>query len=82
MKKYLVFHSNNVESNKVAEFDTVSEAKTYCDEQTKGAEPFDGDDGDLCHDFRYEVYDSENFNPEYGFEGNPVYETPRFWEER
>ena len=33
MKKYIVFYTNRVESNDIESFDTLAEAKNYCDEQ-------------------------------------------------
>lgn len=33
--RYSVYYNNNVECNKVAEFDTLDEAKAYCAENTK-----------------------------------------------
>ena len=36
MGKYYIYYNNNVEVNKVAEANTLDEAKAYCTENTKG----------------------------------------------
>lgn len=59
MKKYQIYYNNNVEISRVAEFDTLEEAKNYCAENTKGYDKIG--DNDNCwegrsNNFRYEVY--------------------------
>lgn len=61
--KYSVYYNNNVECNKVAEFDTLDEAKAYCVENTKGHDEIG--DGDNCYEgrsnnFHYEVYEGDS----------------------
>lgn len=61
--KYSVYYNNNVECNKVAEFDTLDEAKAYCVENTKGHDEIG--DGDNCYEgrsnnFYYEVYEGDS----------------------
>lgn len=38
--KYSVYYNNNVESNKVAEFDSLEEAKAYCAKNTEGCDEY------------------------------------------
>lgn len=77
MKKFVVFYSNDVESSKVKEFDTLNEAVAYCEEQTKGEELANGD----FKMFKYEVYDTEAQTEDGNiFELDPVYKTPYYWE--
>lgn len=61
--KYSVYYNNNVECKKVAEFDSLEEAKAYCAENTKGYDEIG--DGDNCYEgrsnnFRYEVYEGDS----------------------
>ena len=61
---YSVYYNNNVEMNKVAEFDTLEEAKAYCVENTKGYDEIG--DGDNCYEgrsnnFRYEAYEGDSY---------------------
>ena len=79
--RFQVFYTNKTESNEVASFDTIDEAVAYCKEQVSGEEPFNGDTGDLCGFFKYEVYDGTAFNEETGL-GTPIYETRMHWENR
>ena len=63
MKQYKVYWNNNVECNEVAEFDTLGEAKQYCDENTKSYAEVD--DRDNCYEgrgnnFCYEVYEGDS----------------------
>ena len=60
--KYSVYYNNNVEVNKVAEFETLKEAKEYCAEETEGCDEVC--DGDNCYEghsnnFHYEVYEGD-----------------------
>lgn len=62
MKRFIVFYNNNVESNQVADFDTLEQAKQYCTEECKGYEPVC--DGDTEYEHRattkhYEVFDGD-----------------------
>lgn len=60
MKKYQVYWNINVEINKVAEFDTLQEAKKYCYENTKGYNEVCAEDNSWegrSNNFCYEVYD-------------------------
>lgn len=86
MGKYYIYYNNNVEVNKVAEANTLDEAKDYCTENTKGHDEIGGNDN--CwegrgNNFHYEVYDGDkeildkdgdvvDFN-------EPVYETKQFY---
>ena len=54
--EYSVYYNNNVECNKVAEFDTLDEAKAYCVENTKGYDEI----GDVA-DFKTPVYQTEQY---------------------
>jgi hypothetical protein len=85
--KYSVYYNNNVEVNKVAEFDTLKEAKEYCAEETEGCDEVC--DGDNCYEghsnnFHYEVYEGDScaILDEDGdvveFK-DPVYETKYFY---
>ena len=62
MKRFKIYWNNTVEINLVADFDTLEEAKAYCEENTKEYDPVE--DGDNCweglsNNFHYEVYDGE-----------------------
>lgn len=62
MKKYQVYKNRNVEFTKVAEFDTLEEAKVYCDNGTQGYKPVcDGDNNyeGRGNNFRLEVYEGD-----------------------
>ena len=83
MKRFKVYWNISVENNMVADFDTLDEAKQYCDENTEGCEEWERD-YDGCSDyFHYEVYDGEKDILDE--DGNvvdfhePVYETACFW---
>lgn len=61
-KRFTIWYNNNVECTKVAEFDTLDEAKEYCKAETIGYdEVADGDNGydGRSNNFRYEVYEGE-----------------------
>ena len=79
MKRFIVFYSNNVESSEMGSFDTLDEARAYCDEQVRGEEESNGDYNDKCLQYCYEVYDStiEDF-----FSSDPVYATKLYWDKR
>ena len=88
MKKYWIYYNNNVEYNKVAECETLEEAKAYCTENTKGYDEVCN--GDNCYEgrsnnFRYEVYEGEyiikNEDGEVVDFKDSVYETPQFYTE-
>lgn len=57
--KYSVYYSNNVETNKVAEFETLKEAKDYCAKNTEGCDEVCAEDNCYEHNnnFWYEVYE-------------------------
>ena len=62
MKRFKIYWNNTVEINLVADFDTLEEAKAYCEGNTKEYDPVE--DGDNCwegrsNNFHYEVYDGE-----------------------
>ena len=83
MKRFKVYWNIIVENNMVADFDTLDEAKHYCDENTKEYEECTGN-CEICSDnFCYEVYDGEKDILDE--DGNvvdfhePVYETAYFW---
>ena len=82
MKRFKVYWNIIVENNMVADFDTLAEAKHYCDENTKDYEECTGDYERCCDNFCYEVYDGEKDILDE--DGNvvdfhePVYETAYF----
>lgn len=84
-KKYTVWLDNNVESNKVAEFKTLEEAKAYCNGEVAGHdEVADGDNDYECrgNNFHYEVYEGEPINFVYDEDGEckePVYRTRQYY---
>ncbi len=60
--KYTVWYNNNVENNKVAEFEALDEAKAYCNDNTEGYDEVADGDNDYegrSNNFRYEVYEGE-----------------------
>lgn len=62
MKKYQVYHDRNVEWTNVAEFDTLEEAKDYCDKGTQGFNRVSDKDNDFegrGNNFCYKVYEGE-----------------------
>ena len=59
MKRFKVYWNIIVENNMVADFDTLAEAKHYCDENTKEYEECTGNYERCCDNFCYEVYDGE-----------------------
>ena len=70
--KYTVWYNNNVESIKVAEFDTLKEAEAYCVNNTDGYDEVA--DGDNCYEassnsFCYEIYDGEPIEIAYDEDG-------------
>lgn len=90
--KYTVWYNNNVESNKVAEFETLKEAEAYCDINTEGYDEVA--DGDNCYEgcgnnFRYEIYDGEPIEIAYDEDGevddgktaqkDAVYQTKQYY---
>lgn len=90
--KYTVWCNNNVESNKVSEFETLEEAKAYCDNNTDGYDEVA--DGDNCYEgrsnnFRYEVYEGEPVEIAYDEDGevdeeknrpkDAVYQTKQYY---
>lgn len=86
MKKYKVYWNINVECNEVAEFDTLDEAKQYCDENTKSYDEVGDEDNcyeNRSNNFCYEVYEGDYFIKDE--DGNivdfkePVYSTNRFY---
>lgn len=83
MNRFKVYWNICVENNMVADFDTLDEAKHYCDENTQGCDECTGDYDEGCSDyFHYEVYDGEKDILDE--DGNvvdfyePVYETAYF----
>lgn len=87
MKKYTVYHNNNIEVNIVAEFGTIEEAKNFCAEETKGGvlvQPEDNNWENKSNNYHYEVYDGEP--AETDEEGvvvelkEPVYQTEQYYE--
>lgn len=60
--KYSVYYNNNVESNKVAEFDSLEGAKAYCAKNTEGCDEVCAEDNCYEHNnnFWYEVYEGED----------------------
>lgn len=86
MGKYYIYYNNNVEVNKVAEANTLDEAKAYCTENTKGYDEIG--DNDNCWDgrsnnFHYEVYDGDKEILDEDGDvvdiNEPVYETSQFY---
>lgn len=85
--KYSVYYNNNVECNKVAEFDTLDEAKAYCVENTKGHDEIG--DGDNCYEgrsnnFHYEVYEGDSYvildeDSDVADLKTPVYQTEQYY---
>lgn len=62
MGKYYIYYNNNVEVNKVAETNTLDQAKAYCAENTKGHDTIG--ENDNCwegrgNNFHYEVYEGD-----------------------
>ena len=86
MKKYQVYYNRNVEISNVAEFDTLEEAKSYCDKNAQGYEPVCDEDNNYDgrgNNFRYEVYEGEPVNIDEDGEiidqKESVYETPLYY---
>lgn len=86
MGKYYIYYNNNVEVNKVAEANTLDEAKAYCTENTKGYDEIG--DNDNCwegrsNNFHYEVYDGDKEILDEDGDvvdiNEPVYETSQFY---
>lgn len=87
IKKYSVYYNNNVECNKVAEFDTLDEAKAYCVENTKDYDEIG--DGDNCYEgrsnnFHYEVYEGDSYvildeDGDVADFKTPVYQTEQYY---
>lgn len=86
MGKYYIYYNNNVEVNKVAEANTLDEAKVYCTENTKGHDEIG--DNDNCwegrsNNFHYEVYDGEkeilDEDGDVVVLNEPVYETKQYY---
>lgn len=86
MGKYYIYYNNNVEVNKVAEANTLDEAKAYCTENTKGKDEIG--DNDNCwegrsNNFHYEVYDGDKEILDEDGDvvdiNDPVYETSQFY---
>ena len=86
MKRIKIYWNNTVEINLVADYDTLEEAKAYCEENTREYDPVE--DSDNCwegrsNNFHYEVYDGEKeILDEDGNVvdlKNPVYETEQFY---
>ncbi len=84
-KKYTVWYNNNVESNKVAEFDTLNEAKVYCKDNTEGYDEVADGDNDYegrSNNFRYEVYDGEPIETTSDGDGifkGAIYQTEQYY---
>lgn len=89
---YTVWLDNNVESNKVAEFETLQEAKEYCDGETAGRVNVDDRDNDYeshGNNFHLEVYEGEPIDFVYDEDGEvgdekatykePVYQTRQYY---
>ena len=51
MKRFKVYWNIIVENNMVADFDTLDEAKHYCDENTQGCDECTGDYDEGCSDY-------------------------------
>lgn len=86
MKKYQVYYNRNVEIRNVAEFDTLEEAKSYCDKNAQGYEPVCDEDNNYDgrgNNFRYEVYEGDPVNIDEDGEiidqKESVYETPLYY---
>ena len=64
MKRFQVYRSTNVDSNVVAEYDKLAEAKAYCNDAVKGYEYAGVDCPDYSKNtsFAYDVYDGSPFN--------------------
>lgn len=85
VKPYKVYRNNNIECGKLAEFATLEEAKTYCQEQVEGYDEVADNDNDYeCHgnNFRFEVYEGE---PVEEIDGeptckDPVYQTKQYYD--
>lgn len=85
--KYSVYYNMNVECNKVAEFDTLDEAKAYCVENTKDYDAIG--DGDNCYEgrsnnFHYEVYEGDSYvildeDGDVADLKTPVYQTEQYY---
>lgn len=84
MKKYSVWYNNNIEVTKMAEFDTLEEAKAYCEAETKGYDEVADGDNDYegrSNNFRYEVYEGEPVEEVDGetISNDPVYQTKQYY---
>lgn len=91
-KKFTVWRDDNVEITKEAEFDTLQEAKEFCDGETAGCDEVDDRDNDYegrSNNFHYEVYDGEPIDFVYDDNGDvddekttykePVYQTKLYY---
>lgn len=84
MQKYTVYLDTNVQSTKMAEFDTLEQAKAYCDSETKGHDEVADTDNAYegrGNNFAYEVYHGE---PVEVIDGEPspkpsVYRTRQYY---
>ncbi len=86
MGRYYIYYNNNVEVNKVAEANTLDEAKSYCTENTQGHDEIG--DNDNCwegrsNNFHYEVYDGEkeilDEDGDVVVLNEPIYETMQYY---
>lgn len=86
--EYQVWYNNNVESFKIAEFDTLEKAKNYCKEEVKGYKTvgrYDNDYEGKGNNFRFEIYEGEPIITDE--DGNiietkdSVYETQRYYKD-
>ena len=93
-KKFTVYLDiTNDSITKVAEFDTLQEAKEYCDGETAGRDEVDDRDNDWesnANNFHYEVYEGELIDFVYdedgevddektNFDKEPIYQTKQFY---
>ena len=86
MKRFKIYWNNTVETNLVADFDTLEEAKAYCEGNIKEYDPVEDCDNSWegrSNNFHYEIYDGEKeILDEDGYVvdfNEPVYMTNQFY---
>ncbi len=85
---FTIYYSCPVESFEVAKFETLEEAKAYCEKEVQGLEELDYNDTD-CESRNtnhwYEVYDGEMFEVDEDGDivgdKDPVFVTKRYYNE-
>lgn len=85
MKRFTVYTNNNLKINKVAEFDTIEEARGFCVKMTEDCDlvlPGDNNWEARGNNFHCEVFDGEPIEVKEGDITDlkePVYQTKQYY---